>query len=1029
MKKHKKKISKIDFKYSIKKYTNRAWKRLLIFFFFIIILNTSYYLITGKNVIEKNIRALLYKAGIYTEEIKSVSIPSSDWYTTAGGSWNINKSAEWIEENKAMITIDLITKIKESEKDKDVIFVLDISGSMSGEKLDKVKKDATELTEYILSNSNNNVALITFDTTASIISGLTKNQDFIIDTINSLMDMGATNYSEALKNVNTIMQTYNYNPNREAIVLFLTDGYPNIDTPNQISEYKTLKEKYPYLLITGIQYEMGNDIIQEIKEISDSQYLASTENLNNVLFEAALQPETYEHFEITDIIDNEYFYIEDIDDIKIDKGNITLAQENNNQKIIWKFEDNNFNTGSTAKMTINVTLKDKHQYNNGFYPTNTKETINSKLSNNDEETINSNKTPVLKVGYKVTYDTNEPKECRLKTLTEEIHYAFETVNKNEDELSCPGYIFKGWEVEEQVTTINDDTFIMPPKDITIRGVWTSQNISKSMEGTVHEKATLWRKVKKEAENGLHGANILSSSINDPYKIYYYNNNTGNNVYFANSCWKIIRTTETGGVKILYNGKPTVGTTCENTDTSTIPKSIFNENNRSIADLGYMYNERIIPIDNKVNISYYIFTKMITGSNYTNFSDSYRKENGIYYLENKDGSAPISKNWKTDYDSLSGYYSCYYTSSLSCSELHYITGTDKNYGFMLTLSDNQDIEDVNKDLKIGASITKDSNGVYTLKDVTNLKLSDWYSNYKNFNGQYICGDYSKTTCTDPKIISPNSIERGIAYEELINNPEKGILYGNSFTFDGTNYHLVDTITSDVWTLTYNNLSNNHYTCLNKTGTCETLYYITNTTTNTKTYYELNNGQGINDLITNTIQSENTNKISSNAKKTLDEWYENNLLDYTNKIEDTVYCNNRELASLGNLNPNGGTTNSSYIYFKGEQSPSLTCPNIYDRFTVSKENGNGNLTYPIGLLTKKESQLVGTGVLGTSTIHWLMTPVGYSTGYKSGSIAYGQGGYIYSNSIYANQYVIPLISLKNDIGYIRGNGTPTNPYIIE
>ena len=37
-------------------------------------------------------------------------------------------------------------------------------------------------------------------------------------------------------------------------------------------------------------------------------------------------------------------------------------------------------------------------------------------------------------------------------------------------------------------------------------------------------------------------------------IYYLNSND-NNVLFANTCWKIVRTTETGGVKLLYNGLP------------------------------------------------------------------------------------------------------------------------------------------------------------------------------------------------------------------------------------------------------------------------------------------------------------------------------------------------------------------------------------------------------------------------------------------------------------------------------------------
>lgn len=51
-------------------------------------------------------------------------------------------------------------------------------------------------------------------------------------------------------------------------------------------------------------------------------------------------------------------------------------------------------------------------------------------------------------------------------------------------------------------------------------------------------------------------------------IYYYTNGTYNNLIFGNFCWKIIRTTDTGGVKIMYNGPKSSTNTCTNTGTST-----------------------------------------------------------------------------------------------------------------------------------------------------------------------------------------------------------------------------------------------------------------------------------------------------------------------------------------------------------------------------------------------------------------------------------------------------------------------------
>ena len=46
----------------------------------------------------------------------------------------------------------------------------------------------------------------------------------------------------------------------------------------------------------------------------------------------------------------------------------------------------------------------------------------------------------------------------------------------------------------------------------------------------------------------------SGSENLSTDIFYYHGNTeNNNLFFANKCWKIVRTTETGGIKLLYNG--------------------------------------------------------------------------------------------------------------------------------------------------------------------------------------------------------------------------------------------------------------------------------------------------------------------------------------------------------------------------------------------------------------------------------------------------------------------------------------------
>ena len=52
-----------------------------------------------------------------------------------------------------------------------------------------------------------------------------------------------------------------------------------------------------------------------------------------------------------------------------------------------------------------------------------------------------------------------------------------------------------------------------------------------------------------------GVYTLSQTANQSWPIHYYRGEVDNNhVIFGGYCWKIVRTTETGGVKLLYNGK-------------------------------------------------------------------------------------------------------------------------------------------------------------------------------------------------------------------------------------------------------------------------------------------------------------------------------------------------------------------------------------------------------------------------------------------------------------------------------------------
>ncbi len=567
---------------------------------------------------------------VYDHEIPSVEITSNDWSENeserAGGSWHIDKSAEWTGYNEAQIKFKLDTTPKyttDEIRNFDVILTLDVSTSMEGEKIEKLKSSANKYIDYILKDSNNRVAIVEYHTNGSVLSNFSNNKSSLHNVVNNLSlkcsDTAGwcTNYYAGLVKTGEILNNYIPNNNRQLLVLFLTDGQANRDNSLLKGESETLKEKFPKMLIAGIQYEMGSEINYWLKQISDIQLDAYVDDIYDKFFEATLISqkeylEKYDKFEIIDYMTKD-FYVNSVDDIKVSKGKVKLSEENGFQKIVWTISDvdidSDFFSGSSAQMVINATYVGQTK-TLGFYPTNEKEVIKNKLENDLKEEIDeSPKTPVLQNLYSVNYDPNLPSDCNNSYLIEtKLHPVYQTVSKSNGDLICDGYIFKGWEYDESTDDfekISDDKFIMPKHDVVIKAVWGTLNITKKMEGTVFIKRDLlYDIVKKGAASDKNiNFNLYSSDTNgkgnylyestqyDNYPIYYYRGEvTNNNIIFANFCWKIVRTTETGGTKLIYNGKASSKNTCNNSVYSTyITTTSFNSSDSEEKKYGYMYD--------------------------------------------------------------------------------------------------------------------------------------------------------------------------------------------------------------------------------------------------------------------------------------------------------------------------------------------------------------------------------------------------------------------------------------------------------
>ena len=248
------------------------------------------------------------------------------------------------------------------------------------------------------------------------------------------------------------------------------------------------------------------------------------------------------------------------------------------------------------------------------------------------------------------------------------------------------------------------------------------------------------------------------------------------------------------------------------------------------------------------------------------------------------------------------------------------------------------------------------------------------------------------------------------------PTSNSLFGSDASYENGVYTLIDTSS------TYDNY--HHYTCNNTTGICSSvLYFFYN-----NDHIELSGGKHVEDALVDMLSADDVNQTDSIMKSLLDNWFRDNLLNYSNKLEDTIFCNDRNIKQLGGWNPNGGSK-TSYIRFDISRSTDLSCPNITDQFSIY--NSKARLSYPIGLPTYSEINLINTAISAISVKYWLFTPFAYYMNYQSSySIVIADGGtYSYISVKSSSAYVRPVVSLKPGTLYVSGDGSKNNPYIIE
>ena len=473
---------------------------------------------------------------------------------------------------------------------------------------------------------------------------------------------------------------------------------------------------------------------------------------------------------------------------------------------------------------------------------------------------------------------------------------------------------------------------------------------------------------------------------------------------------------------------------------------------------------------------------LTGSNLVSTTDKIYFGTS-YTFNTNTGQYSISNTTRTNMtDNLSTsdkkYYTCIRTDTESCSTMYVIYSATSTTSNGTTTYKATKVDQYSSTKEI---VNLSSSGLYVADD--DYGKSYYYrgkvlNNYVSFAGYIwrivrINGDgsirmiYSGTSTSDTggKVTIGNSAFNTDLYDPAM----LGYKYGLSKTLQHTTatnlnysninanntYYFSDSYTTNdstkklslsgnitsgtlenVWG---SNSSNYKYTCFSTSqiGTCTTLVeiasYVNISQVKVKAYHS---------YLSESYESTYTDEYDSVIKQKIDSWYKTNIQDkgYSKYLTDNIFCNDRSIVSGDGFSLNREILYGSYQRNVTNKTPSYKCPRKVDQFTVSSTStlGNGELTYPVGLLTADEVAYAGGNekynnreyYLHTESYYWLASPSRFHPWRVS---VYGYyinpSGLLFSwGTPISSIGVRPVINLNDDILISEGNGTSANPYII-
>ena len=154
--------------------------------------------------------------------------------------------------------------------ERDIVLILDTSGSMSGRPITALREAAAQFCETILAGTTNTrIALVVFDSSATLLCDFSTDMTALSDRTGSLWAGGSTDMADALQTADTQL-TNSARPAAQKSIVLMTDGLPEKGPSYAENDARYLYSEY------GQFSNYASGVYNYVQSIADRNYFIFT---------------------------------------------------------------------------------------------------------------------------------------------------------------------------------------------------------------------------------------------------------------------------------------------------------------------------------------------------------------------------------------------------------------------------------------------------------------------------------------------------------------------------------------------------------------------------------------------------------------------------------------------------------------------------------------------------------------------------------------------------------------------------------